>query len=296
VSFIQIMKEIIKKIRDYEIRIRKAINSQIQGDYHSVFKGSGLEFDDVRTYQYGDDIRHIDWNVSAKGHGTFVKTFKEDKEQTVFFLLDVSASQKIGKNNIYKLDVAKEICGVLSLSAIREDSSVGILCYSDTQERYLKPNKGIRHAHLIINRIFTLKPQSLKTNLTTGLASLLNILKRRSLVILISDFIDEGYERNLKAISRLHDLIVIHVFDEREAEFPALGIVPLLDAETQKTIWVNTSSSLFRKQRNNAYQKNAQYLSELCRKNNANYLNISTQEDYVPKLIRLFKVRNKIRK
>ncbi|MCS7005644.1 MAG: DUF58 domain-containing protein [Cytophagales bacterium] len=290
------MKEILKKIRDYEIRIRKAINTQMQGDFHSVFKGSGLEFDEVRQYQYGDDIRHIDWNVSAKGFGTFVKTFKEDKEQNVFFLLDVSASQEVGKGNTTKLQVAKEICGVLALSAIREASNVGVLCFSDTQEQYIKTEKGIRHAYLIIKRIFQLKPQSQKTNLSNGLKTLLNILKRRSLVIVISDFVDSNYEKHLKAVAHLHDLIVIHVYDKREAEFPDLGIVPLWDVESKKTIWVNTSSRLFRIKRNRFHTTNVAHILEICRKNEANYVNISTQEDYVPKLIRLFKVRNKIRK
>src|SRR5687767_3446516 len=136
------MKELIKKLRQYEIRIRKAINSQMKGDFHSIFKGSGLEFDDVRPYQYGDDIRTIDWNVSAKGHGTFVKTFKEDKEQTVFFILDVSASEEIGNMGKTKADIGKEICGVLALSAAKESTHAGLICFSDRKEKYLKPLKG----------------------------------------------------------------------------------------------------------------------------------------------------------
>ena len=136
------MKELVKKLRKYQIQIRKAINNQMQGDFHSVFKGSGLEFDDVRAYQYGDDVRIIDWNVTAKGHGTFVKTFREEKEQIVFFLIDVSASQEIGTPGNQKIDIAKEIGGVLALSAVEEQSQVGLICFSDQKERYVKPGKG----------------------------------------------------------------------------------------------------------------------------------------------------------
>ena len=176
------MKELLKKLRKYEIQIRKAINSQMKGDFRSVFKGTGLEFDDVRPYQYGDDIRTIDWNVSAKGHGTFVKTFREEKEQTVFFVLDVSASQEIGTTGRTKVDIASEICGVLSLSAVKESSHVGLIGYSDQRELYIKPTKGISQAYQIIHGLTHLKPQSLKTNLTRALAFVLNSMKRRSVI------------------------------------------------------------------------------------------------------------------
>ena len=137
------MRALLKKLRKYEIQIRKAVNSQMQGDFHSIFKGTGLEFDDVRPYQYGDDIRSIDWNVSAKGHGTFVKTFKEEKEQTIFFILDVSASQEIGSPGKTKVDIGKEICGVLALSGAKESSQIGLICYSDEREKFIKPKKGM---------------------------------------------------------------------------------------------------------------------------------------------------------
>jgi uncharacterized protein (DUF58 family) len=200
------LKEIYSKIRSYEIKIRKAIDSQMQGDFHSVFKGSGLEFDDVRQYQYGDDIRHIDWNVSAKGNGTFIKTFKEDKEQTVFFFLDVSASQQIGKKNSQKINIAKEICSVLALSAAKEGSTVGLLCYSDQKERYIKTGKGEKHAYLLMNKLFSLNAFSPKTALNQGLNATLSLLKRKALVVVISDFIDTDYERTLKATGQKHDL------------------------------------------------------------------------------------------
>ncbi|MEH0157942.1 DUF58 domain-containing protein [Limibacter armeniacum] len=290
------MKELISRLRQYEIRIRKAINSQMQGDYHSVFKGSGLEFDDVRAYQYGDDVRHIDWNVSAKGHGTFVKTFKEEKEQNVFFILDVSASQEIGKQGKRKIDIGKEICSVLTLSAVKEASSVGVLCFSDEKEKYIKPHKGLKHAYEVINTLFKLTPSSLKTNLNKAISLALSTIKRKSIIIIISDFVDDGYERNLKAIAKTHDLVVIHIADDRERSFPKVGIVPLFDKETQQTIWVNTSSKDFRDKLDRYYSDNRKELSETVRKNGGSYLLVDTNEDYVPKLIKLFKIRNRARK
>jgi len=290
------MKELVKKLRKYQILIRKAINNQMQGDFHSVFKGSGLEFDDVRAYQYGDDVRTIDWNVSAKGHGTFVKTFKEEKEQIVFFLVDVSASQNIGNPGQQKIDIAKEVCGVLSLSAVQEQSQVGLICFSDQKEKYVKPGKGEKHAFRFISELIHLLPKSLKTDIAKSILYALNIIKRKSVVIMISDFIDEGYEHNLKAIASKHDLVVIHISDKRETQLPKLGIVPLIDNESKKTIWTNTSSSGFRNNLKDTFEGNQGRLEQFCRKQRANYVNIYTDEDYVSKLIKLFRVRNKARK
>lgn len=290
------MKEILKKLRKYEIIIRKAINSQMQGDFHSIFKGSGLEYDDVRAYQYGDDVRSIDWNVSAKGHGTFIKTFKEEKEQSVFFILDVSASQEIGTRGKQKIDVGKEICALLSMSAIKESSQVGLICFSDQKEKYIKPGKGIKHSHLIVSNIFNLEPSSKKTNIADAIHYTLNLVKKKSVIIFISDFIDEGYEHNLKALARSHDLVLIHIADKQETSFPKLGIVPLHDKESGKTLWMNTSSVGFRKKINKRHQNNQEELKQFCLRNQANYLNVRTDEDYVPKLIKLFKVRNKMKK
>lgn len=287
------MKELIKKLRTYEIRIRKAINSQMQGDFRSVFKGSGLEFDDVRPYQYGDDIRSIDWNVSAKGHGTFVKTFREEKEQTVFFLLDVSASQEIGAAGKTKVDVGREICGVLTLSAVKESSHVGLICFSDQRELYIKPAKGLPQAYQIIHGLIHLRPQSKKTNLTKALLFALNSIKRRSVVILISDFIDEKYFHNLKALARKHDLVMIHISDKRETRLPKLGIVPVLDKESNKTIWVNTSFGDFRQKIATRLRERISELESFSRKHQINFLSVDTDEDFVPKLLKLFKVRNR---
>ncbi|MFD3000981.1 DUF58 domain-containing protein [Pontibacter toksunensis] len=287
------MKELVKKLRKYEIRIRKAITTQMQGDFHSVFKGTGLEFDDVRAYQYGDDVRSIDWNVSAKGHGTFVKTYREEKEQSVFLMLDVSASQTIGTGARQKIDVGKEICGVLALSAARQQSQIGIVCFSDQKEKYIKPAKGIQQAYSIIKALSELQPKSGKTNLPAGIKLTLDIIKRRSIILLLSDFIDNNYEKELSMLARRHDLIVLHLLDIREYDLPPMGIVPVLDKETGRTVWLNTSGDEFQKRYLAQYRENQENLMRLCQKYQANYLTIQTNEDYVPQLVNLFRLRNK---
>lgn len=287
------LREILKKLRRYEIQIRKAINSHMQGDFRSIFKGSGLEFDDVRPYQYGDDIRTIDWNVSAKGHGTFVKTFREEKEQTVFFIVDVSASEDIGNPGRTKADVAKEIAGVLALSSVKESSHVGLICFSDVKEKYLKPTKGHSQAYEIISALAKLRPVSLKTNLSKAITFALNIIKRRSVVILISDFIDEGYFQNLRSLARRHDLVVIQVSDKRETRLPKLGIIPVVDKESRRTLWINTSFGDFRQKIVKRYEARKDEMESFSRKHQINFITIDTEEDYVPKLLKLFKVRNK---
>ncbi len=268
----------------------------MQGDFHSIFKGSGLEFDDVRPYQYGDDIRTIDWNVSAKGHGTFVKTFKEEKEQTIFFIMDVSASQEIGSPGKTKFDIATEICGVLALSGAKESSQVGLICYSDEREKYLKPKKGLSQAYEIVSNLVRLRPKSNKTNLSRAVAFALNSIKRRSVVIMISDFIDENYYTNLRSLARKHDLVLIQISDSRETDLPKLGIIPVLDKESKKTLWVNTSFGDFRSRITQHHHERKEDLASFSRKHQINFLSIRTTEDFVPKLLRLFKVRNKMMK
>ena len=287
------MKELLKKLRKYEIQIRKAINSQMQGDFHSIFKGSGLEFDDVRPYQYGDDIRTIDWNVSAKGHGTFVKTFREEKEQTIFFILDVSASQNIGSPGKTKVDISREICGVLALSGAKESSQVGLICFSDEREKFIKPKKGLGQAYQLIYNLVTLEPKSLKTNLNKAILFALNSIRKRSVIVLISDFIDEGFHHNLKSLARRHDLVMIQISDRRETNLPKLGIIPVLDKETKKTIWVNTSFGDFRDRIKDHHGSRMTELADFSKKHQINFLSVDTDEDYVPKLLKLFKVRNK---
>lgn len=286
------MRELVKKLRKYEIQIRKAINSQMQGDFYSVFKGTGIEFEDIRLYQYGDDIRAIDWRATAKYDHTFVKIYKETKEQSVFFLVDISASQQIGVPGKQKIDIGKEICGVLSLVALRESSQVGLISFSDVREKFVKAAKGNKHAYEIIAALFDHEPISTKTNINKAIIYALNAIKRRSVIIFISDFIDEGYYDSLKAMAKKHDLVVLHISDKRETKIPSLGIVPIFDKENNTRKWVNTSSAFFRNSINMTYVEKAEKLQRFCKKHQINYLDIDTDEDYVPKLIRMFKVRN----
>lgn len=285
------MKDIIKKLVKYEIKIRKAVNSHLNGNFSSVFKGTGLEFSDLRTYQYGDEVRAIDWITTAKGHGAYVKIFKEEKEQTVFFLLDVSGSQDVGREGSLKIDTAKEICGVLTLSAVKETSQVGLYCFSDAKEMYLRPDSGMKQAYNIISRIFKLQPASSRTNISEAISFAQNILKRKSVVILISDFLDTNYEHNLKALARKHDLVVLHIYDRREVMLPGLGIIPVLDKETGHMNWVDTNSTSFKKGMADAFEENKKKLAKLCIQNKANYLAIESGADYVPSLIQLFRFR-----
>jgi uncharacterized protein (DUF58 family) len=206
----------------------------------------------------------------------------------------VSASQNIGTKGKTKFDTGREICGVLSLSAVKESSHVGLIGYSDQRELYIKPTKGTSQAYQIIHGLIHLKPQSLKTNLNKAIAFVLNAIKRRSVVILISDFIDdEEYFDNLKALARRHDLVMIHLSDKRETKLPKLGIVPVVDKESKKTLWVNTSFSDFRQKISARLTDRKTMLEKFSRKHQINFLSLDTDEDYVPKLLRLFKVRNK---
>lgn len=285
------MKEIINKLNKYEIKIRKAVNSHLNGNFSSIFKGTGLEFSDLRTYQYGDDVRAIDWIASSKGQGTFVKIFKEEKEQTVFFMLDVSGSQEVGKRGDLKLDTAKELCGVLTLSAVKETSQVGLYCFSDEKEMYLRPDSGMKQAYNIISKMFKLKPNSLRTNISEAISFTQNILKKKSVVIFISDFLDENYEANLKALARKHDLVVLHIYDRMEINLPSLGIIPIYDKETGGMEWVNTSSKMFKKDLTESFNANSKKIEKLCIQNKAKYLAIESGSDYVAKLIQLFRIR-----
>lgn len=286
------MQELFKKLRKYEVKIRKAVNSNQQGDFKSVFKGTGLEFDDVRQYQYGDDIRTIDWNVSAKGQGTYVKTFKEERDQSVFFLVDVSASQEIGRDKAQKIDLAKEVSGVLILAASNLGSQVGMMCYSDVREFFMKPGKGPSNAHNLITQLFRLEPKQKKTNLKKFVGEVLGRIKRKSVIVLVSDFLDNGYENELKVLANRHDVIVVHVYDALELEMPGLGIVPTVDAESGKSRWLNTSRIGFGKSTAKQLDENVKSLQVLCKKHQIDYIKLKTGEDYVNSLINLFKRRN----
>ncbi|MHA8050389.1 DUF58 domain-containing protein [Aquirufa sp. ROCK-SH2] len=274
-----------------EIRIRKAINTQMHGNFSSVFKGSGLEFSDLRQYQYGDDVRHIDWNTSAKGHGTFVKLYKEEKEQTVFFLLDVSASGNIGRQGKSKFLTMKEVTAVLALSAIKEASHIGFCCYSDKNEKFMAPAAGKKHGFKAISELFKLDPENKGTDLKGALMFLSNVLKRRSLIFILSDFIDNGYEDFLKATANKHDLVVIQINDKQELKLPSMGIIPIFDPERNRTTWMNTSSKSFKQLLQEETEIKGNRLKKLCKQWSADYISIQAGEDFVPTLIKLFNTR-----
>lgn len=287
------MNELFSKLRKYEVMIRKVANNHLQGEYQSLFKGSGLEFDDLRPYQYGDDIRTIEWKVSAKGHGTFVKTFREDKEQSVFFLLDISGSQDIGQPGNKKIDQGKIIAGVLTLAAVFEGSQVGLISYSDQKEKLILPSKGSKQGVKMIRGIFNHENNSLKTDLNSMFMFALNLIKRRAVIVIISDFIDEGYERPFRALAERHDVVAIQLTDPRESALPSLGIIPVFDKEKGKTTWVNTAFGSFSKKIADTFTSEREHLKTICKKNQINYLAIDTTQDIVGPLLELFKYRNK---
>ena len=286
------MKEILKKVRKYEIEIRKYLNNSNQGDYNSIFKGSGIDFDDLRPYQYGDDHRSINWNISAKEDKIYTNTYKEDKEQSVFFLVDVSQSQHIGKEE-NKINISKEIASVLSISALNTNSQVGILCFSDQKELFIQSRKGTSHGYRIIKNLYELKQKSKKTNISSMIKFFMNTVKKKSLVILISDFIDKDYDKNMRALTKKHDVVCLHIYDDYETNIPNLGIIELEEKENNFRKWVNTSSSSFKKLSDNLFISKPKELKKKMNAIGINYLKINSKENYVKKLIKLFKYRKK---
>ena len=284
------MKEILKKLKKYEIRIRKYINNSYQGEYKSLFKGTGLDFDDTRLYNYGDDYRSINWKNSPKEDKIFINTYKEEKEQSVFFLIDVSNSQSIGNRN--KLNISKEIASVLCLSAMRKNSQIGLLCYSDIKELFIESKKGNSHAYRIIKELYDLINISNKTNLNEMFKYFNNTIKKKSLVIILSDFLDKNFKNTLRSLSNTHDVICIHIEDKKERAIPDLGLIEIENNEENKKKWINTSSSEFNEIKKNTFIYNNNELQKFLKKINTNYLKVSTESDYVKDLIKLFKFRN----
>ena len=286
------MKEILKKVRKYEIEIRKYLNNSNQGDYNSIFKGSGIDFDDLRPYQYGDDHRSINWNISAKEDKIYTNTYKEDKEQSVFFLVDVSQSQHIGKEE-NKINISKEIASVLTISALNTNSQVGILCFSDQKELFIQSKKGASHGYRIIKNLYELNQKSKKTNISSMIKFFMNTVKKKSLVILISDFIDKDYDKNIRALAKKHDVVCLHIYDDYETNIPNLGIIELEEKENNFRKWVNTSSSSFKKLSDNFFISKPEELKKKMNAIGINYLKLNSKENYVKNLIKLFKYRKK---
>ena len=284
------MKEILKKVRKYEIEIRKFLNNSNQGDYRSIFKGSGIDFDDLRPYQYGDDHRSINWNITAKEDKIYTNTYKEDKEQLVFFLVDVSKSQEIGKDE-NKINTSKEIASVLTLSALNTNSQVGLLCFSDQKELFIQSKKGISHGYRIIKNIYELKQKSNNTSISSMIKFFMKSIRKKSLVIIISDFIDENYQKSLKSLSNSHDVICLHIYDDYETKIPALGIIQVEEKENNYKKWVNTSSKTFKEKTRDLFINSSIEMKKNMNSLGINYLRINSRENYIKNLIKLFKYR-----
>ena len=285
-----IVKEILKKVRKYEIEIRKFLNNSNQGDYRSIFKGSGIDFDDLRPYQYGDDHRSINWNITAKEDKIYTNTYKEDKEQSVFFLVDVSKSQEIGKDE-NKINTSKEIASVLTLSALNTNSQVGLLCFSDQKELFIQSKKGISHGYRIIKNIYDLKQKSNNTSISSMIRFFMKSIRKKSLVIIISDFIDDNYQKSLKSLSNSHDVICLHIYDDYETKIPALGIIEVEEKENNYKKWVNTSSKTFKEKTKDLFINTSIEMKKNMNSLGINYLRINSRENYIKNLIKLFKYR-----
>ncbi len=241
-------REILKKVRQIEIKTRGMVNQIFSGEYHSVFKGRGMEFSEVREYQFGDDIRTIDWNVSARFNHPFVKIFEEERELTVMLVVDLSNSGNFGTASFMKNEIAAEICAVLAFSAIKNNDKVGLILFTDKIEKFVPPKKGRAHILRIIRELISFEPTGSGTNIREALEYFNHVNKKRTIAFLISDFIDEGYDKILKIISRKHDVIAVEISDPREEELPAVGLLKLRDAETGVERWVDTGNAGVRKQ------------------------------------------------
>tara|TARA_R110002124_G_scaffold89643_3_gene229175 strand:+ start:246 stop:1112 length:867 start_codon:yes stop_codon:yes gene_type:complete len=282
-------KEILKKVRKIEIKTRRLSDHIFGGEYHSTFKGRGMTFSEVRQYQYGDDIRAIDWNVTARYNEPYVKVFEEERELTMLLMVDISGSEFFGTNQQFKRDTATEIAATLAFSAIQNNDKVGLILFSDQIELYIPPKKGKSHVLRIIRELIDFKPKSKKTDINEALKFLSNVLKKKAIVFLLSDFMDDDYEQTLKIAGRKHDVTGIKIFDKHDEEIPNLGIVPMLDAETGNVQLINTSSKNIRTN----YKANALRLHDYYTKtfsiSGAGTITTRVDDDYVKKLLGYFK-------
>jgi len=284
-------KELLKKVRKIEIKTRRLSDNVFGGEYHSTFKGRGMTFSEVRQYQFGDDVRTIDWNVTARYNEPFVKVFEEERELTLMLLVDVSGSEFFGTGEQFKREVLTEIAATLSFSALQNNDKVGLLLFSDQVELFIPPKKGRTHILRIIRELLEFQPQSKRTNIGKALEFLSGILKKKAIVFLLSDFMDNSYEKTLRIAAKKHDLTGIRVYDKREGEMPNIGLVPMIDSETKKTQWINTFSKAVRDSYHSSFQRHVNTFENLFRKNGAGTLHCSLEESYVKKLLGYFKAR-----
>lgn len=288
-----IPKEILKKVRYIELRTRHLVNDIFSGEYHSVFKGRGMEFSEVREYQYGDDIRTIDWNVTARYNHPYVKVHEEERELNVMLVVDASRSGAFGSQEKFKSEIAVEICALLAIAAIKNNDKVGLLVFTDKIEKYIPPRKGRSHVLRVIRELLYFKPESGRTDINGGLEYLLKGLKRRAIVFVVSDFDDRGYEKTLRVLNQKHDVIAIRIRDQREKDLPPVGLLKLEDAETREAVWVDTTDREFRQRYTQLIAENEQKFVRAAQQMNLDLIRIDTAESYVDPLVKFFKMRER---
>ncbi|MBT4882329.1 MAG: DUF58 domain-containing protein [Flavobacteriales bacterium] len=284
---------LLKKVRKIEIKSKGLSNHIFAGEYHTAFKGTGMAFSEVREYQSGDDIRSIDWNVTARYNTPFVKIFEEEREMTVMLLIDVSASGDFGTNKQYKKDLATEIAAVLAFSAIKNNDKVGVIFFSDRIEKFIIPKKGKSHILRIIREIVSLEPDSKGTDIAMALEYFNSVIKKRSICFLLSDFTSTPFSKPLKIASKKHDIVGVRVHDKRESEMPNIGLVPMQDMETDKLVYVDTSNKEIRLNYSKTRSQKIKELNKIFETNGVDLVQISTGEDYVKPLVNFFKRRGK---
>ena len=288
-----IPKQILKKVKQVEIRTRGLVNDLFGGEYHSVFKGRGMAFSEVREYQPGDDIRLIDWNVTARNGSPFIKIFEEERELTVYLLVDISKSGEFGSQNQLKQEFGAEIASVLGFSAIKNNDKVGLILFSNDIEKYVVPKKGKSHVLRVIRELLYNKPKGNKTSIKNVLDYLLKVAKRRSVVFLISDFIDDNYWASLKIVNRKHDLIGIRLFDPAEKLLPDIGVIKVRDPESGSSFWIDTSNRVEMEKLKNQINSDFDTFNKQAKKIGFDIISVSTNGDFVDPLISLFRKRDK---
>ncbi len=288
--------DIIKRIRKIEITTRNLVNELFSGEYHSLFKGQGLEFSEVRAYQEGDSFRQIDWNVTARHGYPFIKKFEETRELNVMFLVDCSASTLFGTKSFLKSEFITEITAVLSFSAISNNDKVGCLLFTDEVEKYIPPRKGKKHALRILRDILYFDPKSKKTNIQIAVEYIYRLIKKRSIIFVISDFLDKDYDDSLKLLAKKHDVIALRIIDKSETEMPDAGLLLLRDPESDEILTINSSNKNFREKYKNAILKLENEMSVRFRKMKIDLITLRTDKPYAPELMKFFKLRIKMKR
>lgn len=285
--------ELIKKVRKIEIKTRGLSSNIFAGQYHSAFKGRGMAFSEVREYQYGDDVRDIDWNVTARFNKPYVKVFEEERELTVMLLVDMSSSLDFGTSGMYKKDMVAEIAATLAFAAIQNNDKIGAIFFTDRIEKFIPPQKGRKHILYIIRELLGFEPESRNTDLTVPLQYLTNAIKKRCTTFLLSDFIDErDFKSALTIANRKHDVVAIQVYDKRVEELPDVGLMKMVDAETGKDMYIDTSSRKVRALHHKWWIEHQQLLHDVFSKSGVDSISVRTDQDYVKSLMNLFAKRN----